>query len=224
MKRGNPFCILRLLEIMTAILLLTASSPLIFLFASISFLQLKSYPFFSQLRGITLSAGLFKIYKIRTIPPAAEKIHCPEILYKSELAPYVTKFLSWLRSTGLDELPQLINVIRGEMHIAGPRPLSINDLVSMQEKFPYHYSSREKLKIKPGITGLWQVYGNRNSGMAGLIEMDRFYEENMSLKLNAIIILKTITIILFAGKSDSITRKAYSRKQSKSLLLSQNHL
>lgn len=207
MKRGNSFCLsdkYHLMETVAAALLLITAAPLIILLAYISLLQLKSYPFYSQMRGISLTSGVFKIYKIRTISASAENIQCPGILYKSELSCYVTKFCSWLRRTGLDELPQLINVIKGEMSLVGPRPLSIDDLEIMKIKFPGYYRSREKLKVRPGITGLWQVNGNRKIGMVDLIAIDKYYEENVNFNLNLQIVLKTISIMFLARKSDSI--------------------
>ncbi len=104
--------------------------------------------------------------------------------------PRITRLGRWLRRWSLDELPQLINVLKGEMSVVGPRP-----------PIPYeveHYSSwhRKRLDVKPGITGLWQVSGRNRLPFERMVELDLYYIEHWSLWLDIKILLKTIPAIL----------------------------
>jgi len=96
----------------------------------------------------------------------------------------------WLRLTGLDELPQVFNVIRGDMSLVGPRPCTVN------EYDRYRPGERERVNAPPGITGYWQVNGKNRTTFHEMIALDRFYIENMSLGLDCSIIFKTIPAIL----------------------------
>jgi lipopolysaccharide/colanic/teichoic acid biosynthesis glycosyltransferase len=92
---------------------------------------------------------------------------------------------SFLRATGLDELPQLLNVLRGEMSIVGPRPC-----------LPYEYENyqprqKRRFEVVPGLTGLWQVSGKNKTTFAEMINLDIFYAENQSLRLDIAIMLRT---------------------------------
>ncbi len=87
------------------------------------------------------------------------------IFFKPELGKNVSKLGLFLRRTGLDEIPQLINVIKGDMSFIGPRPLSFDDLAVIKKNYPGLYKLRAQLNIKPGITGYWQVFGNRELGV-----------------------------------------------------------
>ena len=111
--------------------------------------------------------------------------------FKLERDPRVTRSGSWIRAASLDELPQLINVLWGEMSLVGPRPLP-----------PYHHGElpddvREiRERVRPGITGLWQVSGRSDSGTAGMERWDPYYVRNWSLWLDAVIVVRTIRAVL----------------------------
>jgi lipopolysaccharide/colanic/teichoic acid biosynthesis glycosyltransferase len=192
------------IERILAVFLLLAALPLIIILALISVLQVKEFPFFSQYRSLNLSDKKFIIYKIRTLKSSNELFNCENVLIKRELNKLTGGICGWMRKTGLDELPQLINVIRGEMSLVGPRPLNNSDLCNIRKNFPEFYTGREKLNVKPGITGLWQVYGKREKGIAELIELDRQYAMNISFFLDMKIIFSTIDMLLLGKKSDSI--------------------
>lgn len=95
----------------------------------------------------------------------------------------------WLRASGLDELPQLINVLRGEMSLIGPRP----DVLDVED---YHPSQRRRFDVVPGITGLWQVSGKNELTFEEMLELDAAYVERRSLRLDLVILLKTIPVVL----------------------------
>ncbi len=103
--------------------------------------------------------------------------------------PRVTKFGRFLRSTSLDELPQILNVLRGDMSIVGPRPYMVNEVDKLGE-------FRDTiLRVKPGITGLWQVSGRNNLTFQERMELESWYIKNWSLWGDFIILLKTFSVV-----------------------------
>ncbi|MHB8853952.1 MAG: sugar transferase [Ignavibacteriaceae bacterium] len=175
---------------------------IIFLILAIIF---KSSPFIIQKRGITKGNKVFRIYKFKTIKPVTINVKDEElILYKKQLAEYVPSFCRWLRKSGLDELPQIINVLKNEMSIIGPRPLMISDLEILKHMFPEYYLMRDNIKVKPGITGLWQVYGKREEGIGNLLHLDLDYDKSVSAGLDLKILLSTIPLVFRGKHSDSI--------------------
>ena len=109
--------------------------------------------------------------------------------YKND--PRITPVGRFLRRSSLDELPQLINVLRGEMSLVGPRPYMLNEAQKLGDKKQFI------LKVKPGITGLWQVSGRNNLSFAERIDLELWYIKNWSLWSDFVIIIKTIKVVLF---------------------------
>lgn len=138
--------------------------------------------FFKQDR-IGKDGKVFKIYKFRTMIHAAE----PYAINPLDPSDYrITNFGRFLRKTSLDEIPQLLNVLKGEMSLVGPRP-----------EMPFIASEytdihRERLKILPGITGLWQLSGDRKKAIHENMEYDLYYKNNMSFFLDFTILLETL--------------------------------
>ena len=95
-----------------------------------------------------------------------------------------------LRALGLDELPQLFNVLRGEMSLVGPRPCTPNEFARFQ------LSQRERVNAAPGLTGYWQVNGKNKTTFTEMIDMDIFYTKNMSLWLDLTIMLRTFPAVV----------------------------
>jgi lipopolysaccharide/colanic/teichoic acid biosynthesis glycosyltransferase len=104
--------------------------------------------------------------------------------------PRVTPFGRWLRCTSLDELPQLLNVLRGEMALVGPRPVTLAELPRYGAA-RWHY-----LTVPPGMTGLWQVSGRTSTGYARRVELDRLYVTNRSAWLDCKILAKTLVVLV----------------------------
>lgn len=103
--------------------------------------------------------------------------------------PRVTPVGDFLRRTSLDELPQLFNVLRGEMSLVGPRPITVSEL-TRYGRVRWHY-----LSVRPGMTGLWQVSGRNETSYAERVAMDRYYVGRRSLWLNAWILFQTIAVV-----------------------------
>lgn len=190
--------------ILSAVILI-AAFPFMLLISILLTVILKSFPLIIQKRGITEDNQVFNIYKFRTIKINPDnQINSENILFKPDLSQYVPAFCRWLRKTGLDELPQIFNVLKGEMSLVGPRPLTISDLEVLKNKYPQYYSIRNLITIKPGITGMWQVFGNRNDGIENLIALDLYYSEKTSPSIDQRILLNTILLFLRGKNSDAI--------------------
>lgn len=195
-----------LLDAVISFLLLILLSPLMVLISFLVFVELREIPIYIQERGLSLSKNCFRLYKFKTMKIHSGKSgdHNHSILLKQNLISFVSFSGRLLRRTGLDELPQLINVLKGEMSLVGPRPLSIEDLNQLQKNEKELYERRDKLSIKPGITGLWQIFGERERGIENLINLDELYQRERNLFLDFALLLKTIPLIFLAKHSDSI--------------------
>jgi lipopolysaccharide/colanic/teichoic acid biosynthesis glycosyltransferase len=113
------------------------------------------------------------------------------VLFKLKDDPRVTRVGGFLRRWSLDELPQLINVLTGDMSLVGPRPLPLRDFEHMDE--PH----KRRLAAVPGITGYWQTSGRSDLSFEDMVRLDLYYIENWSLSLDVKLILKTIGTVIF---------------------------
>jgi exopolysaccharide biosynthesis polyprenyl glycosylphosphotransferase len=153
--------------------------------------------FFRQKR-VGENGRIFEMIKFRTMIPGADNMvdlveHFDEeghLIHKTEEDPRVTTIGGYLRRTSLDELPQLFNVIKGEMSLVGPRP----ELPYLVDK--YQLWQRKRFTIPPGMTGWWQISGRSDKPMHLNTEYDLFYIQNYSLILDIYILLRTIPIVL----------------------------
>jgi lipopolysaccharide/colanic/teichoic acid biosynthesis glycosyltransferase len=198
----------RVFDFSFAFLMIILLFPFFVITCIIIYLETGNSPIFIQFRGITLEQPEFKIFKFRTLKKSTQvPQEIPQIFIRENLSGLVTRSGHLLRKTGLDELPQLINILAGEMSFIGPRPLSNQDLQLMRNQKPYLYNRRSKIKSKPGISGYWQIYGNRLDGIQNLIELDEYYENNKSFLFDLFLIFMTIPIVLFAKHTDAIIGK-----------------
>jgi lipopolysaccharide/colanic/teichoic acid biosynthesis glycosyltransferase len=139
----------------------------------------------------------FRVWKFRTMYQDAEerKATLEELnesdgmLFKMKQDPRIFSFGSKLRATSLDELPQLINVLKGEMSLVGPRPLPADD-------GDYLGDVRRRLLVRPGITGLWQVSGRSDLSWDEAVRLDLYYVDNWSLTYDLSILWRTIWVVL----------------------------
>lgn len=207
----NYRTIKRILDILFAVILITITFPFQIVIGIVLLISLKENPFFLQTRGITQNKFRFTIFKFRTISSKEVKTeqhhNAKDIFLLPNLAVNLNGFEKWLRKTGLDELPQIYNVLIGQMSFIGPRPLMIQDLEILKNEFPNYYKLREKISAKPGISGVWQIIGDRTQGVENLIGLDIFYDENISFNLDMNIFLVTISLIILAKNSDAIVTR-----------------
>ena len=172
----------KLLDLTLALILIILLSPLMLIISVMIKLDSKGPVIFKQIRSGKNNKN-FTLYKFRSMT-------CNNNLYDTSVEDQVTKIGRILRKTSLDELPQLFNILKGEMSFIGPRPW----IVDYAKYFTRHQMRR--LEVLPGITGLAQCSGRNNLGIIERIDIDVEYVENMSLFLDVYIVLKTIKSVL----------------------------
>jgi O-antigen biosynthesis protein WbqP len=209
----------RLLDIILSLVLFILSFPFLIAFSIWIWIETKRLPVYSQKRGLVLEKNLFKLYKIRTLKISDQKqLNSIDIFIKDDLEKFVTPLGKWLRKTGLDELPQLLNVLKGNMSIIGPRPFSLSDIERMKINEPLYYKRRGMINSKPGITGFWQIKGDRTKGTENLLELEEFYDKHKSIIFDFKILFHTIPFVLFGNNSDAIL-KSKRKDENKNTLV-----
>jgi len=178
--------------------------PLLLLIALLIRLDSKGPALYKQKR-YGFRGKVFEAYKFRTMVVDAEsKIGQVKGLndqkgafFKAKNDPRVTRVGKWLRRFSLDEFPQFINIVLGEMSVVGPRPLALTtgELEALERDFGA--TARKRMNILPGVTGLWQVSGRSDVDSEQRFSLDLFYIENWSLGLDLEIILKTVPAMIF---------------------------
>lgn len=191
----------RALDIVASTLGLIILSPILLVVAILIKLESKGPAIFSQKR-IGLNKKEFKMYKFRSMVQNAEELkeklakenEMSGPMFKMKNDPRVTKVGRFIRKTSIDELPQLINVLKGEMSLVGPRP-SLPKEVSKFEPWML-----KRLSVKPGLTCYWQVSGRNNIDFEDWMKLDLQYVNDRSFWLDLKLILKTATV-LFGDKN-----------------------
>ncbi|QKQ28716.1 sugar transferase [Staphylococcus hominis] len=172
----------RLFDIFSSLFAIIIFLPVLFLVSLAIKLESKGPIIFKQDRP-GINNKLFKIYKFRSM-----KVDAPNVATDLlDPADFITKSGKIIRKTSLDELPQLFNILKGDMTVVGPRPALYNqyELIEKRTKVNVH-------KIKPGLTGLAQVMGRDDNSDDQKVQYDKYYLENQSFKLDMYIIYKTI--------------------------------
>jgi exopolysaccharide biosynthesis polyprenyl glycosylphosphotransferase len=188
----------RMFDIVVATTFLVVASPIILVAAIAIKLDTPGPVFFSQVR-IGKDGRLFRVRKMRTMVQDAEdqldvlrdqsEVDGP--LFKMRHDPRITRVGRYLRKASIDELPQLWNVIVGEMSVVGPRPALPSEASEWTDDL------RSRLRVKPGITGMWQVNGRSTSSFDDYVRHDLYYVDNWSLLTDLAIVAKTIPVVLF---------------------------
>lgn len=186
----------RALDIIASTLGLIILSPILLVVAILIKLESKGPAIFSQKR-IGLNKKEFKMYKFRSMVQNAEELkeklakenEMSGPMFKMKNDPRVTKVGRFIRKTSIDELPQLINVLKGDMSLVGPRP----SLPKEVEKFEPWMLKR--LSVKPGLTCYWQVSGRNNIDFENWMKLDLQYVNDRSFWLDLKLILKTVTVL-----------------------------
>jgi len=177
--------------------LLVAAAPLLAILALVIRLESPGPAFFRQDRA-GHHGRLFTMYKLRTMCDGAERMRAEladgneadGLLFKMPADPRITRIGRFLRRSSLDELPQLINVLRGDMSIIGPRPALPDEVAAYDE------TTWRRLAVKPGITGLWQVSGRSDLPWDEAVRLDLHYTDNWRVRDDALIVLRTAGAVL----------------------------
>lgn len=195
--QARPYLVVkRLFDIVAATTLLIVLSPLMLLLAGVVRLDSRGPILFRQ-RRVGKHGDSFEMLKFRTMvaerrrrsgppPPHGERRR----VHKSASDPRVTRVGRFLRRTSLDELPQLWNILKGEMSLVGPRP-ELPDIVGRYELWQH-----ARHRVTPGLTGWWQVNRDGTKLMHEATELDVYYVEHLSLKLDVQILFRTVQVVL----------------------------
>lgn len=190
----------RLFDFLLSLIALLVLSPVLLILTIIGAIAMKGNPFFTQLRPgkINKKTGkekIFKLIKFRTMSNAKDK--------EGNLLPddkRLNKYGRFLRSTSLDELPELLNILIGDMSIVGPRPLLVRYL-------PYYTEEeRHRHDVRPGLTGWAQVNGRNFITWEETFELDLYYVQNVGLRLDIKIMFLTFKKVLFCADVEDATR------------------
>ena len=189
-------------DLFFGLIILIVGSPIFIILAVLVKLSSRGPIFFLQER-IGKNKKTFNCIKFRTMHPEAEDILENLIVnnkalrkefeetHKLKNDPRITNIGKFLRKTSLDEIPQILNVIKMEMSIVGPRPIVKKEILK------YGKSYKKVISIKPGITGLWQVSGRNNLSYKRRVILDCLYVDNMSPIIDLRIIIRTFGVIFF---------------------------
>lgn len=196
--RRSFFFLKRMVDISASAIGITILIPFLIILAIMMKIEDPRGPiFFSQIR-VGKNGKQFKMYKIRSMVTNAEELledlldenEVEGAMFKMKEDPRVTKIGKTIRKFSIDELPQLWNVIKGDMSLIGPRPPLEREVA---EYTPY---DKQRLLIKPGCTGLWQVSGRNDLDFDEMVELDMKYIKNLSLRTDLWILFKTVWVMI----------------------------
>jgi lipopolysaccharide/colanic/teichoic acid biosynthesis glycosyltransferase len=176
----------RAFDVVGALVGLVLTAPLIAWCALRTMQTSPGPPFIAQDR-IGRNGETFRLYKFRTM---AADVDLYAVAPVHGQDPRITDYGRWLRGTSTDELPQLVNVLKGDMSLVGPRP-EMPFIVDGYDEW-----QRRRLSVKPGITGLWQILGRKDLPMHENLQYDFYYIRNRSLSQDLSILLRTISVVL----------------------------
>lgn len=200
--KGLTLATKRLIDICGALVGIAILLPLTVVVAIINFANKENGPLFYSQKRIGKNGKYFKMYKFRSMVVGADEILKKLLEENEDLRkefeetrklqddPRITKVGRFLRKTSLDEFPQFINVLKGEMSLVGPRAVIDGEI----EKFGEH--KEEVLSVKPGITGYWAANGRSNTSYDERVEMETYYVKNISILLDIQILLKTVISVI----------------------------
>ena len=193
------FAVKRILDLVMSSIVLLLLSPV--LIAAAIAIKLEDHgPVLFRQERVGRNGRRFQVFKLRTMSPDAEEL-LPELLARNERTegplfkltadPRRTRVGKLLEATSVDELPQLFNVLRGEMSVVGPRPALPREVEQFDEELMV------RLSVPPGVTGLWQVEARDNPSFHAYKRLDLFYVENWSVTLDTAIVLATCKALIF---------------------------
>ena len=198
---AGPRAAKRLLDLAFSVLLLVCLSPLLALIALLIRLESPGKALYRQSR-IGLYDGRFRVWKFRSMRANSDALLAEYLAKNPEAAdewrrdhklkhdPRVTRLGRILRKTSLDELPQLLNVVRGEMSLVGPRPIVDSEVQKYGNSFALYR------QVIPGLTGLWQVSGRNERSYDERVELDTYYVRNWSPWLDIYLLARTVKVVV----------------------------
>lgn len=197
----------RILDVIFATVMLVFLSPLMLLVGLIIKLESKGPALFKQDRR-GLNGNPFKIYKFRSMTVGAEKQGTGVYSFKDD--PRVTKVGKFIRKTSIDELPQLINILKGEMSFIGPRPVLTYHPWKLEE---YTEEQKKRFNVLPGVTGLAQLNGRKELEWPERIKLDVVYVENVSFSMDIKLLLLTIKKVILMQDNYNVSQTSNNNKK-----------
>jgi exopolysaccharide biosynthesis polyprenyl glycosylphosphotransferase len=188
----------RILDIAVAVIALIILSPVMLITAVMIKLDSKGPVLYSQER-VGLYGKIFFVHKFRSMKQDAEAKCGPVLAAEGDTR--ITKFGRLMRATRLDELPQLFNVLKGEMSIVGPRPerpFFVKQFIAQKPEYDYRHN------VKPGITGLAQIAGKYNTSAYDKLIYDLLYIQDVSVKTDLMIMLQTFKVLLTKSSTEGV--------------------
>ncbi len=194
----------RSFDIIVALTCISILSPVMIGTAVAIYLESGKPILFRQKRASIKGGKSFYFLKFRSMIKNADQLkeklydmnESDGALFKIKDDPRITKVGKFIRKYSIDELPQLFNVLKGDMSIVGPRPIPIGDFEKANESEKFWEAIKERGKFKPGMTGLWQVSGRSNLNFRDMIWLDLYYVENQSLLFDLELLFATIPVVL----------------------------
>ena len=189
----------RAFDLVASTVVVLMLSPLLIATALIIWLQDRGPIFYRQTR-VGILGEEFQMVKFRSMVVNAEKLRAAldeqnevdGVLFKMTNDPRITRFGRFIRKYSIDELPQLINVFKGEMSLVGPRPLLPTDVER------YEKDTHRRMLVRPGMTGLWQVSGRSDLSWAEAVRLDLYYVDNWSMVIDLVIIMRTVKAVIIS--------------------------
>jgi exopolysaccharide biosynthesis polyprenyl glycosylphosphotransferase len=180
-------------------------SPFFLLVALATKIESRGPILFRQKRSLTDQDEPFDFFKFRSMVLEADEIkeslmnfnESSGPLFKIRNDPRLTRVGKFIRRYSIDELPQLLNVLKGDMSLVGPRPLPVKDFARMEEEDHMGGYFRERANAKPGMTGLWQISGRSDIGFRQMVLLDLYYIEHQTILFDIEILAQTIPVVLF---------------------------
>ena len=189
----------RVMDFLGALVILVLASPVLLAVLLVLMITTRGKPMFSQQR-VGLCGRNFRMFKFRTMRLDADKLqHLVQNekdgpIFKNRHDPRITRLGRWLRKTSIDELPQLVSVLLGDMSLVGPRPPVPKEVAQ------YKPWQRRRLSVKPGLTCLWQVSGRSDVGFEDWVRMDIWYIKHQTLWTDVKLLVRTpLTVVSCKG-------------------------
>lgn len=195
----------RAFDVVLASIVILLFSPIFLLTITAIYLESGRPIFFLQKRSSLKGGKEFYFMKFRSMVDNADQLkeqllgrnESDGALFKMKDDPRITRVGRFIRKLSIDELPQLFNVLKGEMSLVGPRPLPLTDMENINESDEFWETIQDRGLVKPGMTGLWQISGRSEIKFREMILLDMYYVENHSLMFDLEILFETIPVVLF---------------------------
>ncbi len=202
---GIKLAVKRVFDIFGSLVMITFLSPVFLLAILFIWIEDGRPIFYTHKRGSVKGGASFNFIKFRSMIQGAEELleglqdknESDGALFKMKDDPRVTKIGRYLRKFSIDELPQLFNVLKGDMSLVGPRPLPPSDFEKVDAPDEFWDAVKERALVKPGMTGLWQISGRSEIKFNEMILLDLYYVENHSILFDLEILFETIPTVLF---------------------------